>query len=376
MRLGVRHIVIAGFLALASGDALAQGAPAGPPGAMPPPSVIVAPVVSKDVADISNYVGRVAAIDKVNIVARVAGFIEERTFTEGQLVKTGDLLFRIEQDTYKAAVEQQQANLAKARAVEINAALQLQRGKALLPKQFVPQSQVDQQTATQRSAAADILEAQAALDQANINLGYTEIRSPINGRIGLVNYTVGNLVGPSTGSLATIVSFDPIYVLFQASSRDVLDFKRRLLEAGPGAGRVTVRARLPDGKLYPEPGNANFLDIQADPSTDTIAVRAIFPNKQAFLVPGAVVQVEIQRGEPRPALLVPQSAVQLDQAGSFVLVVDPANKVEIRRITQGAQQGTAVIAATGLKDGERVIVEGIQKVHPGQVVAASVAPGN
>ncbi len=369
MRLGARHIVIAATLALASGQALAQKAP-------PAPAVIVAPVVRQDVTDISNYVGRVTAINKVDIVARVPGFIEERTFTEGQLVKTGELLFRIKQDTYKAAVEQQQANLAKAKAIEVNASLQLQRGKALLPKQFVPQSQVDQQTATQRSAAADILQAQAALDQANINLGYTEIRSPIDGRIGLANYTVGNLVGPTTGSLATIVSFDPIYVLFQASARDVLEFKRRLLVAGPEAGRVTVRVRLSDGKLYPEAGLADFLDIQADPSTDTIAVRAIFPNKQALLVPGGVVRVEIQRGAPRPALLIPQSAVQLDQGGTFVLVVDPANKVEVRRITQGAQQGTAVIVTDGLKEGERVIVEGIQKVHPGQVVAASTAPEN
>jgi membrane fusion protein, multidrug efflux system len=371
MRLGVGHIVIAASLALASGDALAQKAPAAPA-----PSVIVAPVVTQEVTDTSNYVGRVTAINKVDIVARVPGFIEERTFTEGQLVKKGDLLFRIEQDTYRAAVEQQQANLAKAKAVEVNASLQLQRGKALLPKQFVPQSQVDQQTATQRSAAADILQVQAALDQANINLGYTDIRSPIDGRIGIANYTVGNLVGPTTGSLATIVSFDPIYVLFQASSRDVLEFKRRLLESGPQAGHVTVRVRLSDGKLYPEPGSADFLDIQADPSTDTVAVRAIFPNKQALLVPSGIVSVEVQTGAPRPALLIPQSAVQLDQAGTYVLVVDPASKVEMRRITQGAQQGTAVIVTAGLKDGERVIIEGILKVHPGQVVAASTAPGN
>jgi membrane fusion protein, multidrug efflux system len=369
MRLGAGLIFIAVSLALAGGDALAQKAP-------PAPAVIVAPVVSQQVTDTSNFVGRVTAINKVDIVARVPGFIEERTFTEGQLVKKGDLLFRIEQDTYKAAVEQQQANLAKAKAIEVNASLQLQRGKALLPKQFVPQSQVDQQTATQRSAAADILQVQAALDQANINLGYTDIRSPIDGRIGLANYTVGNLVGPTTGSLATIVSFDPIYVLFPASERDVLEFKRRLLAVGPEAGRVTVHVRMSDGKLYPQPGFADFLDIQADPSTDTVTVRAIFPNKQALLVPGGIVRVEIQRGAPRQALLVSQSAVQLDQAGTYVLVVDPANKVEMRRVTLGAQQGTAVIVAAGLKEGERVIVEGILKVHPGQVVAASTAPGN
>lgn len=341
----------------------------------PAPSVLVTPVKSEQITDTSDFVGRVTPIDKVDIVARVPGYIEQRYFTEGQLVKKGDLLFRIEQDTYKAIVEQQEANLAKAKAVELNAAQQLARGKALLPQQFVPKAQVDQQVAAQASAHADILEAQAALDQAKINLGYTEIRSPIDGRIGIANYTVGNLVGPNTGSLATIVSFDPIYVIFPASARDVLDFKRRLLAGGPQNGRVTVRVRLPDGTLYPEPGQADFLDIQADPSTDTVAVRAVFPNKQALLVPGGVVSVQIARGAPRAALLVPQSSLQLDQAGMYVLLVDPANKVELRRVRTGAERGSAIVVTDGLKAGERVIVEGVQKVRPGQTVAASVAPG-
>ncbi len=309
-------------------------------------------------------------------MARVPGYIEQRSFTEGQLVKKGDLLFRIEQDTYKAAVEQQRANLAKANAIEINAARQLARGKALLPNEFVPKATVDQQVAAQASAQADIMEAQAALDQASINLGYTEIRSPIDGRIGIANFTVGNLVGPNTGSLATIVSFDPIYVVFPASERDVLEFKRRLLAGGPQNGRVMVRVRLSDGTLYPDPGYANFLDIQADPSTDTVAVRAEFPNKQALLVPGGIVGVQIQRGAPREALLVPQTAIQLDQAGSYALVVDSANKVALRRVTLGTERGSAVIVAGGLKAGERVIVEGVQKVRPGQTVAPSLAPGN
>lgn len=353
----------------AVGPTAAQQAP-------PAPSVLVTTVESQEIADTSDFVGRVTAINKVDIVARVPGYIEQRYFTEGQIVKKGDLLFRIEQQTYKAIVEQQQANLAKAKAVELNASQQLARGKALLPQQFVPKAQVDQQVAAQSSAQADIMEAQAALDQAQINLGYTEIRSPIDGRIGIANYTVGNLVGPNTGSLSTIVSFDPIYVLFPASGREVLDFKRRLLAGGPQNGRVTVRVRLPDGKLYPEPGYANFLDIQADPSTDTVLVRAEFPNKNALLVPGGVVAVQIERGAPQAALLVPQSSLQLDQVGMYVLVVDPANKVELRRIKTGAERGSAIVVTDGLKAGERVIVEGIQKVRPGQTVAASVAPGN
>lgn len=339
------------------------------------PSVIVAPVQQEQIADTSDFVGRVTAIDKVEIVARVPGFIEQRLFTEGQLVKKGDLLFRIEQDTYKAAVEQQEANLAKAKAVELNAAQQLARGKALLPKDFVPKSQVDVQVAAQQSAAADVLEAQAGLDLAKINLAYTEIRAPIDGRIGRVTFTVGNLVGPNTGSLATIVSFDPIYVLFQASGRDVLDFKRRLLAGGPENGRVTVHVSLPDGKMYPQPGQADFLDIQADPSTDSVAVRAKFPNKDALLVPGGVVGVSIQRGAPRAALVIPESAVQLDQAGTYVLVVDAANKVELRRFKIGSERNGTIVVADGLKAGERVIVEGMQKVRPGLTVAPTLSQG-
>ncbi len=375
--MGNRRHVIAGavFAALclvASGGAASAQTPSAPPA----PSVLVAPVANREVTDTSDFVGRVTAIDKVDIVARVPGYIEQRLFTEGQLVKKGDLLFRIEQDTYKAVVEQQRANLAKAKAVEVNAAVQLQRGKALLPKEFIPQATVDQYTAAEASAQADIMEAQAALDQAQINLGYTEIRSPIDGRIGIVNFTIGNLVGPSTGSLVTIVSFDPIYVLFQASERDVIDYKRRLLEGGATNGRVSVRVRLPDGKLYDQPGIANFLDIQADPSTDTVAVRAELPNPQALLTPGGIVGVQVERGAPRSALLIPQSAVQLDQAGSYVLTVDDANKVQLRRIALGAERGSAVIVTDGIAAGERVIVEGIQKVRPGQTVAPSPAPSN
>src|SRR5262249_9708063 len=153
-----------------------------------------------------DFIGRVTAIDKVDIVARVPGFIEERTFTEGQQVKKGDLLFRIEQATYKAAVDQQHANLARAKATEVNAKLQLERGKELVRGQNIPQATLDQRAADEETAQANIMQAQATLEQAEINLGYTEIRSPIDGRIGLATFTVGNLVDPSSGKLATIVS--------------------------------------------------------------------------------------------------------------------------------------------------------------------------
>src|SRR5580700_10129377 len=202
----VRETSIGALILSAScAAAMAQTAPP------PPPAVSVAPVVSRQVTETGDFIGRVVAIDKVDVVARVAGFIEQRNFTEGQAVKTGDLLFRIEQDTYKAAVDQQKANLAKAQATEVNANLQLQRAQALVKNENVPQSTVDQLSAAEQSAQADILQAQALLEQAQVNLGYTEIHSPIDGRIGLANFTVGNLVDPTSGRLATIVSQDPIY---------------------------------------------------------------------------------------------------------------------------------------------------------------------
>jgi len=219
------------------------------------------------------------------------------------------------------------------------------------------------------------MEAQAALDQAEINLGYTEIRSPIEGRIGLETFSVGNLVQPSSGKLATIVRQDPVYVLFQASERDVLEVKRKILESKDTNAQAIIHIKLPDGGIYPHSGGNNFLDVQVDPSTDTVTVRAELPNPERLLIPGGVVGVTVERGAPQSALTIPQAAIVLDQAGRYVLVVDPAKKVEQRRITAGAERGRDIVVTSGLKEGELVIVEGIQKVRPGQVVTANVLPG-
>src|SRR6516162_7265315 len=263
--------VLGALIIAASADiAAAQNAP-------PPPAVSVTPVVTRQITETSDYVGRVAAIDKVDLVARVPGFLEQRNFTEGQLVKKGDLLFRIEQATYKAAVEQARATLAKAKANEVNAKLQLERGKELVRSNNIPQATVDQRAADEAAAQASVMEGQAQLEQAEINLGYTEIRSPIDGRIGLATFTVGNLVQPSSGRLATIVSQDPIYVIFQVSQRNVLEYRRRVAESASNT-HVTIHIKLPDGSPYPHPGLSNFLDVQVDATTDTVAVRAQVPN--------------------------------------------------------------------------------------------------
>jgi membrane fusion protein (multidrug efflux system) len=342
----------------------------------PPPAVSVVSVMSRQVTETGSFVGRIVAIDKVDVVARVPGFIEERNFTEGQMVKKGDLLFRIEQDTYKAAVDQQAANLAKAQATEVNANLQLQRAQALVKNQNVPQSTVDQLAAAEQAAQADVLQAQALLEQAKINLGYTEIRSPIDGRIGLAIFTVGNLVDPSSGKLATIVSQDPIYVTFQASEADVIAYRRRVAASPDKDPHVTIHIKLPDGSEYPHPGLTNFLDVQVQIDTDTVTARAQVPNPDSVLIQGGIVGVSVERGKPRSALLIPQSSVLLDQAGHYVMVFDNAKKVEQRRITTGSEQGRFIEVDSGLREGELVIVDGIQKVLPGQVVTATVVPEN
>ncbi len=347
---------------------LAQGAP--------PPAVSVERVMSRKVTETGDFIGRVVAIDKVDVVARVPGFIEQRNFTEGQEVKKGDLLFRIEQDTYKAAVDQQEANLAKAKATEVNANLQLERAQALVKNQNVPQATVDELAAAEQSAQADILQAQALLEQAKINLGYTEIRSPIDGRIGLAAYTVGNLVSPSSGRLATIVSQNPIYVTFQASEADVIAYKRRVAASADNDPHVIIHIKLPDGSIYPHPGVTNFLDVEVQSETDTVTARATVANPNNELIPGGIVGVLVERGKPRFALLVPQSAVLLDQAGHYVMVVDADKKVEQRRVTTGPEHGADIEVVSGLQEGELIIVEGIQKVRPGQVVATTVVPEN
>jgi membrane fusion protein, multidrug efflux system len=354
-------------IAIASTGVMAQGSP--------PPAVSVAKVSTRVVTETGEFIGRVTAIDKVDIVARVPGFIEERKFVEGQYVKKGDLLYRIEQATYKAAVEQQRANLAKAKATEANAKIQLERARELVRNQNVSQATLDQRVADEAAAQADVMEAEALLNQAAINLGYTEIRSPIDGRIGLASFTEGNLVQPSSGKLATIVRQDPVYVIFQVSERDVLEYRRRVAESEDKKPHVTVHFKLPNGQPYAHVGTSNFIDVQVDPNTDTVAVRAQVANPDNILIPSGILGVTVERGAPKSVLVVPQAAVQLDQAGSYVLVVDQASKVEQRRVTTGIEQGRDIVVTAGLKEGELLIVEGIQKVRPGQVVASTIVPG-
>jgi membrane fusion protein (multidrug efflux system) len=219
-------------------------------------------------------------------------------------------------------------------------------------------------------AAAAIQEAEAALEQARINLGYTDIAAPLDGRIGQAAFSVGNLVGPESGALATIVSQDPIHVTFPVSQRQLMEYRR---ERGDGAAPV-VRVTLPDGTLYDEAGRIDFLDVQVDQGTDTVTVRAALPNPERMLVDGQFVGVRVEAGAPEAVLAVLQAALQVDQAGPYVLVVGADDKVEARRVRLGPAGGAQSVVEAGLSAGERVIVEGIQKVRPGMAVAASEGP--
>lgn len=339
----------------------------------PSPAVVVASAALRNITRSANHVGRIQALKTVNVVTRVDGFLKERAFTEGQKVNVGDLLFVIEQDTYRAELARAQAALARAQAVEKNAALALQRSTELVKTNAVPQATVDQNMADRDAARADVLAAQAALDQAKINLAYTEIRALIDGRIGMAAVSVGNFVGPASGPLATIVSQDPIHVLFPVSTRQIFDYKQRLARRLDVSADVVARIKLPNGQYYPHSGTINFFDIQADRGTDTLIVRAQLPNPDGWLLNGQIVDVTVEVGQPKPVLLIPQAALQLDRSGPYVLVVDPDDKVAQRRVSVGAPEGREIVVEQGLDAGERVIVEGIQKVRPGQRVTATQA---
>lgn len=350
--------------------------PQAPTPEAPPPAVVAIPAELRQVEEEDSFVGRVVAVERVDLRARVEGFLKARQFTEGQVVKSGDVLFLIEPDQFEAEVEQRRADLAKARADQLNTSAQLKRGQELLKEKNIAQSKVDELQALDSMAQANIAQAQAALTVAELNLGYTRITSPVDGRIGLANYTVGNLVGPASGALATIVSRDPIYVQFPVTQRELLEARERMKDKGGDSRQFLVKLRLSNGTLYEHVGHLDFVDVTTDPGTDSVTLRADLPNPDGILIDRQYVGVILQVGSPEMAILIPQSALQFDQQGVYVFIVDADSKAQVRRIETGPNRGADVIVTQGLQEGDRVITQGIQKVRPGQVVTVATAGGS
>jgi membrane fusion protein (multidrug efflux system) len=333
--------------------------------------VTVTPVLRTELPDLRERVGQIRAVEDVELRARVSGFLQSRLVEDGVDVVAGQLLFVIERAPYEAEVERAKAELARARAALQQARLDLSRTRALHERNVASRASLDAVVATEAQAAAEVLAAEAVLREAELDLEYTEIYSPVDGRIGLSAFSVGDLVGPESGPLATVVSMDPIYVYWQVPEGVLLGFRRDQAERrarGEEELRVTAELRFADGTRYEHTGVWDFLDNRVDPTTGTQTARAHFPNPDGLLLPGQYAEVIVQVGGPREALVIPQSAVQEDQTGRFVLVVDGDDVATRRRVELGARQGIYWEVRSGLTEGERVIYQGTQKARPGSPV--------
>jgi membrane fusion protein (multidrug efflux system) len=355
-----------------AGAAMAQGPASGPP------AVGIVKAQSKPLTESSEFIGRIQAVGRVNLVARVTGFLEQRFFDEGAEVKKGALLYRIEQPSFKADADAKKAVVDQLKAQLVYAKEALDRAKSLLSGPAGQQSTYDSALASEKGLEAQIAGAEAQLKQSQINLDYTEIHAPIDGKIGRTTVTEGNAVGPNSGTLATIASQDPMYVTFPVSVRAVIELRQRYAPKG-GYKAVDIKVRLPDGRLYGQTGQLNFLDNSVALETDTLILRGTIPNP-AFpnsgeehgvrreLVDGEFVAVILAGVQPVMAVAIPRAAILSGQQGDYVYVVDAENKAQVRGIQLGQSTSSTAFVLNGLQAGEAVILEGLQRVRPGQPV--------
>lgn len=342
----------------------------------PAPAVGVHVVGERGVSRSFEFVGRVKAQYQVDVRARIEGFLDKVLFREGQDVKAGELLYQIEKVQYQAALDQAKGSLLVAEATETNAKIEYDRQFGLVQRQYTPQSVLDKLKADLDSAKGRVLQAKAAVIQAQTNLDYTDIRAPIAGRIGRTTYTEGNLVNPASGILATIVSQDPIYVLFPVSVKDLETIREARRKEGGGLAKIDIRLRLANGQDYPLSGTWNLTDPQVDRTTDSLIMRATIANPDRLLIDGQFVTAVIRERAEQPRLVIPQAALQVDQAGYYALVVDVQHRVERRTLQAGSNIGTDIVVTSGLSAGDKVIVDGVQKVRPGIVVQEAVLPAS
>jgi multidrug efflux system membrane fusion protein len=341
--------------------------------------VSVATVVQTDVSTWNEFSGRLEAVERVDIRPRVAGTVLAVHFREGALVKQGDLLITIDPAPYAAEVERAQAQVAAAEARLTYSRSEGERAQRLLEDRAIAQREADERLNGLREAEANLQAAQASLRTARLSLDYTQVRAPVAGRVGRLEITVGNLVaaGPSAPVLTTLVSVSPIYASFDADEQAVTRALRDLPE-GPGArlqlDRIPVRMGTADAPDTPYVGKLQLVDNQVDPKSGTVRVRAVFDNPDGALIPGQFARLRMGQAERQPALLISERAVGTDQNKKYVMVVDKANRATYREVTLGANAGSLRIVTAGLKPNEQVIVNGLQRVRPGALVAPETVP--
>ncbi|QFU77144.1 efflux RND transporter periplasmic adaptor subunit [Halioglobus maricola] len=344
---------------------------------MPMVEVIVDKVVSEPYQPEQEFVGRLEAIDDVAIQAKVGGYVTSRDFREGELVQAGDVLYTLDASEYDAALARAEAGYAAAVANQSNVERNYKRGLGLIPTGSISQAEMDELTAKSLDADAQLESAQAEVTSAQVNLGYTTIKAPITGRIGRSLVSVGDLVGPSTGNLTTLVSIDPIEALFRISeSTYVAAMKQRFTEELDldKLRSVEVTLELTNGLAYPEVGRIDYFANRVDQATGTLEARARIPNSRSLLVPGQYVRVILHETELLHGLFIPQAAVQADQQGAFALMVDAESKIVRRNVELGFRLDTNVLVLEGLEEDDIIVVRGLQQVRPGMTVKATPMP--
>jgi multidrug efflux system membrane fusion protein len=365
-------VAVTVFYLLRSDGAQANAPAAAAPQATP---VSVAVVEQRNVEIWDEFSGRLEAVERVEVRSRVAGAVQSVHFREGALVKQGDLLITIDPAPYQAEVDRAQAQLASAEARVQLTKNDVQRGEALSGSRVISERELDQRVNARSEAEANVKASRAALQSAQLNLDYTKVRAPVSGRVGRLEITVGNLVaaGPGAPVLTTLVSVDPIYASFNADEAVVTRALKTLAdEHQPGeVERVPVRMTLGtsddafDGKLQ-------LIDNQVDARSGTVRVRAKFDNADGRLIPGQFARLRMAQPKPEPVVMVNERAIGTDQNKKFVLVVSSENKAEYREVTLGASVDSLRVVNSGLKSGERIVVNGLQRVRPGALVAPQV----
>lgn len=355
---------------LLSGFLLSAAADPAPPAAVP---VGVVEAIRQPISKSLEFVGRVEAIERVEIRARVKGYLEDILFKDGEIVDQGTPLYHIERDLFQAAVEQAQGTLERSKAAYDLAKLTTARAIELLSKNAGTVVARDQAVAQEAAAQGAVLTDDANLKTAKINLGYTDITSPIAGRIGRTSVTKGNVVGPDSGPLTMIVSQDPMYVTFPVSQRELL--RAQEAQGEKKVEDIKVRLKFPDGTFYDQLGKVNFIGVSVDRTTDTVTVRASVANPKDALIDGQLVRVLLEVGKPVEQVVVPQAALIADQEGVYVFIVEDG-KAAVRRLKLGGESGANSVVKDGLKGGEQVIVEGLQSVRAGTPVRANPLPAS